>query len=1011
MIVFLIELFLKKVTRSAWMAWVFGALISLSGVQSAERFVDLDGRGKLVYELDDRGNRMPDFSHAGYEGGGVAIPVPPLTVLVAPQEGDNTRHIQSAIDHVSRLPVDEHGFRGVVGLTKGRFEIHGQLRIESSGVVLRGSGSGEDGTVLVAVGLGRRTLLEILGNDSVSEGATRSILNDHVPVNGSRFVLDSVDGLSIGQSILVRRPSPQNWIDLMGMSSVQGRPTPIWKPNTVDVLWQRTITEIEGNHVTLDVPLTCALEKQFGGGKVIPFDAHGRLRQVGVENIRFQSEWNQSNPKDEEHAWMAVTMDHVEDAWVRLVAARNFASSLVSVWETCRRVTIVDCRSLEPVSEIGGYRRHAFHTAGQQTLFLRCYSEDGRHDFSTGWRAAGPNVFLHCEANSALDFSGPIESWATGVLYDNLIMDGGGLKFDNREMWDNGVGWAAGNCVAWQCSLPVMTNRKPPAANNWAIGIWAQFLGDGYWRSSNEFVDPDSLYIGQLKERLGSESLQALDPVVPEILNPNEAGLSLWKSEPAQVPPPKKPSRTLFLHNGWLTFDGLLAIGHQPGITWWRGHTSSSRVEEFGINLTRFVPGRVGKGLTDDLGVLVEQLAAGGSVGLRHHPGLWYDRRRDDHEMIRRIDGNVWPPFFELPWARSGRGIAWDGLSKYDLTRFNPWYYDRLKTFANLCQEQGLVFLNAMYFQHHILEAGAHWADYPWRSINNINATGFPEPPPYENRKRIFMAEDFYDIDHPVRRDLHERFIGQCLSNVEASPNVIHLLGEEYSGPLHFMAFWLDTVGNWMRQHDRDPLIGLSAPKGVQDALLEDPERSGLVDVIDFNYWWISPKGLYAPKGGENLAPRQHERLWKGGRPKDENLAQMAAEYRSRYPGKAVISNFDQAGWAFLCAGGSMPNLPATTSPQLLERIPRLQPWMADAGNKAWALWGDGLGGLVYVGAGDRFMLDLSGKSGRFEVREVELKNGKVLKEVVAEASGSDRMSLPKGKRPAVFWIETVAAQ
>jgi len=141
MIVFLMRLLLKMARRSVGMAWWLLTGVAFFGtLHAAERFVDLGENGKLVYEFDDQGNRMPDFSHAGYAGGGVAIPSVPAKVLVAPLEGDNTRHIQSAIDHVSSLPMDEHGFRGAVCLTEGWFEIHGQLRIESSGLVLRGSG-------------------------------------------------------------------------------------------------------------------------------------------------------------------------------------------------------------------------------------------------------------------------------------------------------------------------------------------------------------------------------------------------------------------------------------------------------------------------------------------------------------------------------------------------------------------------------------------------------------------------------------------------------------------------------------------------------------------------------------------------------------------------------------------------------------------------------------------------------------------------------------------------------
>ena len=43
-------------------------------------------------------------------------------------------------------------------------------------------------------------------------------------------------------------------------------------------------------------------------------------------------------------------------------------------------------------------RRTTFYTLGQQTLFQRCYSEQGIHDFAAGYGAAGPNAFVQCEA-------------------------------------------------------------------------------------------------------------------------------------------------------------------------------------------------------------------------------------------------------------------------------------------------------------------------------------------------------------------------------------------------------------------------------------------------------------------------------------------------------------------------------------------------------------------------------------------------------------------------------------
>ena len=40
----------------------------------SKRYVHAGSEGKLVYELGPRGDRMPDYSHAGYRGGGVEPP-------------------------------------------------------------------------------------------------------------------------------------------------------------------------------------------------------------------------------------------------------------------------------------------------------------------------------------------------------------------------------------------------------------------------------------------------------------------------------------------------------------------------------------------------------------------------------------------------------------------------------------------------------------------------------------------------------------------------------------------------------------------------------------------------------------------------------------------------------------------------------------------------------------------------------------------------------------------------
>jgi hypothetical protein len=1025
--------------------FVFVALtISAAPKQQSPSAVASGPSGKLVYAPDAQGNRIPDFSHCGFAGGERAIPDAPVRVAVEPKAGDSTERIQRAIDYVATLPPDSNGVRGAVLLLKGRHEVFGSLSLNNSGVVLRGQGMGEDGTVLVAAGLDRRTLIRVVGKNDRSNptGKSCSVKDAYVPVGATSFQVESAEGLRTGDTINVIRPSTQAWIDRLQMvnfGGVQGDWRLVWKPGSRDLNWDRTVRAVNGDMVTVDVPLTTALDKEYGGGRVEVYQWPGRISNVGIENLRCESVFDSSNPKDENHSWCAITMEDAQDAWIRQVTAMHFAGSMVALYETCKQITVEDCLSLAPVSEEGGYRRHTFFTMGQSTLFLRCYAERGRHDFSVGHCAAGPNAFVQCEATLPLGDSGPIESWASGVLYDCVRIDGNGLSLANRGPNPHGAGWSAANSVLWQCSASVIRCPNPPTACNWSFGCWGEFEGDGIWRSANESVRPYSLYVAQLAERFGPDvagRVKLLQRSTQEYSNPTAdqaAQMIAASRQPApqlsdfiaaastreripcdrgdaksidEIPAGKtqavndSSSKRLVLTNGWLTCDGRLLIGTRAEVPWWRGNLRPAEAAEEEPDVTRFVPGRVGRGFTDDLSEVADELNSKGIAALDHHYGLWYERRRDDHERVRRINGDVWPPFYEMPFARTGQGTAWNGLSLYDLTKYNPWYWSRLKEFAELCGQRGLVLLNEHYFQHNILEAGAHWADCPWRPANNINNTGFPEPPPYAGDKRIFMAEQFYDVTNPVRWPLHRAYIRQCLANFADEPNVIQFTSAEYTGPLKFTEFWLDTIAEWERETGRKQLVGLSCTKDVQDAILDEPQRSATVNVIDFQYWWVTDKGTFAPKGGQNLSPRQFERTWKGGKPADHNLATMAATYRQRFPDKAVIANFSQGGWAFLCAGGSMPNLPRSTEPKLLAAIPRMQPWSDACTEGSWILRESGHQYLVYSSPGSAAEPDLSAEPGSFDVQRVNLETGKLtsLSPVVA----SKATQLPKA---AVLWL------
>ena len=1004
--------------------------------------------GSLHYTADEQGNRPPDFSYCGYKGGDQSIPDAPVRVRVPLAKGDATGRIQAALDYVASLPADANGIRGAVLLDKGRFELSGRLAMTASGVVLRGNGVGETGTVLVATGPDRQALIRISGTSNCETGKEITITDPYVPVNALRLRLSAASALKTGDHILVRRPSIQAWIKQLGADHFGGGITTLgWKPGQRDIAWERTIVGINDNTITLDAPITTALDTTYGAATVATLQWPGRIEQTGVENLRCESVFNTANPKDEEHCWMAITLENVSDAWVRQVNMVHFAGSAVAVLETARRITVEDCKSLSPVSEIGGQRRNAFFTAGQQTLFQRLYSEYGFHDFSTGFCAAGPNAFVQCQSLKSYSFSGGIDSWASGTLFDVVNIDGQALSYTNRGQDAQGAGWSSANSVFWNCSAARIDCYKPPTANNWSFGSWAQFAGDGYWGESNNTINPRSLYYAQLAERLhtnissraqvlpvetdasSSPTVEAAAKLIAQSVKP-ALQITGWIDQAAQRQPitvndngaktidqlgiHPKPAPTaaepLHVENGWLVRGHTIVTGRRNEEPWWMGTSRPYGLKEAKPAITRFVPGRTGTGLTDDLSAMTDTMATHHIVAQEHNYGLWYDRRRDDHERIRRMDGDVWPPFYELPFARSGRDTGWDGLSKYDLTKYDQWYWGRLRQFADLADQKGLVLVHQDYFQHNIIEAGAHYADFPWRPANNINNTGFPEPPPYAGDKRIFMAEQFYDTTHPVRKALHRAFIRQCLNNFKDNNGVIQFIGEEFTGPLHFVQFWLDNIGQWERETHKKEIIGLSTTKDVQDAILLDPRRAAIVDVIDIRYWhYQEDAGVYAPKGGQSLAPRQHARLLHPKRSTFSQVYRAVREYRLKYPGKAVIysgDTYESLGWAAFIGGGSLCPLPVIPDARFLTDAATMQP-IDLPGNPVGlrALGNANTAYIVYCDLSGPVPIDLTGATGNFIVKWISPHDGSIAKNEQKIAGG--KMITIDNPQPgiSVLWI------
>src|SRR6185312_382870 len=490
--------------------------------------------GHLVYTSTPRGDRMADFSYAGYMSGGVALPNVPAAETLAPTGQDDTAALQSALDRTAARAAGEHKVLALQ-LAPGTFHLSKTINITTSNVVLRGAGVGKTILLLteaphLALHIGTSAATSSNEDDTSAADkpkATHSTtLAAHVYVpSGTRSIeVASAAGFAAGDTIRIDRSITPAYIAFMGMNlpDRDGKPEHWTGPH---ILTERTIASVAGNTFTLHVPLTDSYDPKFGGGtdtiveKITP--PH-RLSQVGVESLSITCPALKIN-LDDPH-FDGIQIASTEDAWLRDLRLEETTNS-IAVISTARRITIDHVDLVQHIPIQSSAKNFGFSLAGTQTLVVRSSGTGDKVFFvATQAREQGPNVLLYSNFNGDQSIE-PHQRWGTGFLVDNVNVHGGAINFINRGTMGSGHGWTMGWGVVWNSTANTLSIQGPPGAINWAIGSSGQRIGkpmpisgagskgrpalpEGLFESPNKRVKPDSLYLQQLLDRLGPQALR-----------------------------------------------------------------------------------------------------------------------------------------------------------------------------------------------------------------------------------------------------------------------------------------------------------------------------------------------------------------------------------------------------------------------------------------------------------------------------------------------------------------------
>jgi hypothetical protein len=470
------------------------------------KWVKQNANGELSYQADELGNTIPDFSRVGYYHGFKDIPMVPLVRAIEPSDSAE-QEIQTAINQLSEAPINKNGFRGCIFIRAGTFKIKGTIKIAASGIVLRGQG---DATKIIAVGKGQRTLISVSGSGGIKQdGPSIQITDKYVPVGAHSFNVVSTKNLKVGDKIIIYRPSTKKWISDLKMDQIEVRDTGTkqWDANDFGLSFEREITAIDSNRIFIDNPIVMAMEEKYGGGQVYAYYFSGRINNVGIEFLNCESEY--SGDTDEDHGWNAVQFNRVENGWVRNVTSKYFGYSCVNLGSYAKNITVNNCQCLDAKSQVTGGRRYSFNNDGQQNLIMNCFASEGRHDYVTGAKVCGPNVFYNCKAEKTHADIGPHHRWAVGTLYDNITTDGE-INIQDRGNWGTGHGWSGVTQVVWNCTASKAAIQNPYVSGmNYVIGLKAT----GYegrlkgrpqteWENVEGTLQPSSLFIEQRKQLL-----------------------------------------------------------------------------------------------------------------------------------------------------------------------------------------------------------------------------------------------------------------------------------------------------------------------------------------------------------------------------------------------------------------------------------------------------------------------------------------------------------------------------
>ena len=344
---------------------------------------------------DLQGRFLHDFSYAGYKNGEESPEVfagaPIFDVMLDFQatpggQDDCTEAVQAAIDAASEAGG------GVVYFPGGLYRIDGTLKVESSGVVLRGAGPDLSRIFFSGAEVSNYSG-HLMFSGALNTTHEVALVMD-APSRQAWVEVESADGFQVGDDVQIGWIVSPDFVEEHEMEYVWNVFNDTWQP-----FFHRNVVAVDAQsdppRLTLDVPLRYR-GKTRDGASVRRIE--GYLHGVGVEDL------GMADATDWETAW-AHTQVHlfrmvgVKDSWVKnlwsfkpptapdsgLGKDAHLQNSGLMV-KMSKRVTVADSRLSFAQNRGSGGCGYLFEVRqSSEILFRDCLGRAGRHNFIQNW--------------------------------------------------------------------------------------------------------------------------------------------------------------------------------------------------------------------------------------------------------------------------------------------------------------------------------------------------------------------------------------------------------------------------------------------------------------------------------------------------------------------------------------------------------------------------------------------------------------------------------------------------